>query len=177
MKKLRTNYIGFPVEVSLEPPTGCNAPDNSIPSSVMDLFCEEIEAGKYSGTFSDMPDDEMRFGSGQGYTRSGSWRVIELDFEKISRILAWERHCAQDEQLSPELFIRYYGQVLGQHYYEKWLHINRNLHDMLAYFDFNAPEGQILCDMIMEQMHKFEARKRGEIGLKSTNNTPEQMQA
>lgn len=162
MKTLKTIYCGFPVEVMLESLAGCNTSDYSIPNSIVDMFCEKIDEGERSGTFSDMPDDEMQFGRGPGHTRSGSWRVIELDYEKISRILAWEYNYAPDEQLSEELFIRYYGKCMGQHYYEKWLYYKCKLHDMMAYFNFNTTEGQLFCDMIMEQMNKFEKRKRGE---------------
>ncbi len=153
MKKLKTTYIGYPIEVILDPLPGCNVPDNTIPNSVMDLFCEQIEGGTFSGTFTDMPDDELKFELGSGF-----WRVIELSYEKISRILSWEHNFSQDECLSEELFVRYYGQYLGRQYYDKWLFYDRKLHDMLAYFSPFSSEGQLFCDMVMEQVHKFEKR-------------------
>lgn len=162
MKRLKTTYIGYPIEVILDPLPGCNVPDNTIPNSVMDLFCEQIEEGTLSGTFTDMPDDELKFKRGPGHNRSGSWRVIQLSYEKISRILSWEHNFSQDECLSEELFIRYYGQHLGRHYYNKWLFYDQKLHDMLAYFSPFSSEGQLFCDMVMEQVHKFEKRKCNE---------------
>ena len=96
MKRLKTTYIGYPIEVILDPLPGCNVPDNTIPNSVMGLFCEQIEKGNTLRTFTDMPDDELKFKRGSGHNRSGSWRVIQLSYERSAAYSRWEHNFSQD---------------------------------------------------------------------------------
>lgn len=156
------NFFGHKVEVTLNLPEGCDKRYSTVPFSIRDDFSDRIEFGVHSGTFENLPDDE-RSTTGEGFDLSGSWRIIDFDYEKISRVLAWDYNFAPDEALSEELFIRHFGGVMGRHYYEKWSRIyDHDLRRMLAYFGYDLHEGQRFCDMIAEQVRKYEQRQKQE---------------
>lgn len=159
IQRLTTNFFGHKVEVKLNLPEGCDTRYSSVPVSVSDDFSERIECGARSGTFKDLLDDELNT-TGEGLSLSGSWHIVEIDYEKISRVLAWDYNFAPDEALTEELFIRYFGGVMGRHYYEKWARIyDHDLRRMLAYFGNNLREGQRFCDMVAAQVRKYEQRQ------------------
>lgn len=158
-QKLMSNFIGNKVEVTIETPRDCDKTYTSVPFSILDDFAEKIECGSNQGNFTDLPDDELSTGD-QGYMLSGSWRIIVIDYEKICRILSWEYNFSQSEVLTEDIFVRYFGGVMGRHYYDKWMNLyQNNLHDMLVYFGNSRNEGQLFCDMLVEQMLKYEQRK------------------
>lgn len=158
-QKLTTNFLGCKIEVTIETPSGCDKTYTSVPFSISDDFTERIECGSNQGTFTELPDDELDT-EGIGYDLSGSWRIIVIDYEKICRVLSWEYNFSQTENLNEEIFVRYFGGVMGRHYYNKWKDVYRyNLHDMLVYFGDSRSEGQLFCDMLAEQMLKYEQRK------------------
>jgi hypothetical protein len=66
-----------------------------------------------------------------------------------------------EESLSEELFIRYYGRNFGAHFYSKWVHSCKfNLLEMITYFGWDRENGQKFCDMVMEQVVKYEKRDK-----------------
>lgn len=161
-QRLTINFFGHKVEVTLNLPEGCDNRYASVPFSISDDFSERIECGERNGLFENMPDDE-RNTTGEGFDLSGSWRIVEIDYEKISRVLAWDYNFAPDEALSEELFIRHFGGVMGCHYYEKWSRVyDHDLRRMLAYFGYDLHEGQRFCDMVAEQVRKYEQRQKQE---------------
>lgn len=158
-RKLTTQFFGYKVQVSLNLPDEYEKNYTSVPFSVSDNFSEQIECGVLEGSFENLPDDELS-SIGQGYILSGSWHVIVFDYEKICRVLSWEYNFSQTENLNEEIFVRYFGGVMGRHYYNKWKDVYRyNLHDMLVYFGGSCSEGQLFCDMLAEQIFKYEQRK------------------
>ena len=159
---LTTYFFGHKVEVTLHVPDERDKPYTSIPRSFTDDFVERIECGERSGMFENLPDDGLNT-DGVGFFLSGSWRIVEIDYEKISRVLAWDYNRMQEESLTEELFIRHFGGVIGRHYYEKWSRVyDHDLRRMLAYFGNNLREGQRFCDMIAEQVAKYEHRQKQE---------------
>ena len=57
------------------------------------------------------------------------------------------------------LFIEKYGKVMGEHYYNKFVHeFNGNILKMIGYFRGSEKEGQVFCDMITERIEKYEKR-------------------
>ncbi|BBL00433.1 hypothetical protein A3BBH6_06690 [Alistipes onderdonkii subsp. vulgaris] len=161
-QRLTTYFFGHKVEVTLKVPDERDKPYTSIPSSITNDFSEHIECGDRHGTFENLPDDELNK-RGLGFALSGSWRIVEIDYEKISRVLAWDYNFAPDEALTEELFIRYFSGVMGRHYYEKWsLVYAHDLRRMLAYFGNDLREGQRFCDMVAEQVAKYEQRQKQE---------------
>lgn len=159
-QRLTMNFFDHKVEVTLNLPDECNNRYASVPVSISDNFSEKIECGERYGTFENLPDDE-RNTIGVGFDLSGSWRIVAIDYEKISRVLAWDYNFASDEALTEELFILYFGGGMGRHYYEKWSRVyDHDLRKMLAYFLGNLTEGQHFCDMIAEQVQKYEQRQK-----------------
>lgn len=159
---LTTYFFGHKVEVTLHVPDERDKPYTSIPSSITDDFLKRIKCGEQNGTFESLPDDGLNTADG-GFTLSGSWRIVEIDYEKISRVLAWDYNRMQEESLTEELFIRHFGGVMGRHYYEKWSRVyDHDLRRMLAYFGNDLREGQRFCDMVAEQVAKYEQRQKQE---------------
>jgi hypothetical protein len=74
------------------------------------------------------------------------------------RIVLWEYNRNMDETLTEELFIRYFGQCDGSHFYSKWKYYDCNFMKMAGYFGSSTGNGQKFCDMVLEQMIKYEQR-------------------
>lgn len=79
---------------------------------------------------------------------------------KLLRVVIWDyNRCFKDESLDKDLFIEKYGKVMGEHYYNKFVHeFNGNILKMVGYFRGSEKEGQIFCDMITERIEKYEKR-------------------
>jgi len=75
------------------------------------------------------------------------------------RIVLWEYNRSMDETLTEELFCRYYGTCFGSHFYSKWRYYDCNFMKMVGYFGNSRENGQIFCDMVYEQMSKYEQRQ------------------
>lgn len=149
-QRLTTHFFGHKVEVMLNLPDECGKRYKSVPFSISDDFSERIECGSRSGEFENLPDDEQNTAD-EGFVLSGSWRIVEIDYEKIHRVLTWDYNFAPDEALTEELFIRHFGGVMGRHYYGKWAYVyDHDLRRMLVYFGNDLREGQRFCDMIAE---------------------------
>lgn len=160
-QKLYESCLGFRVEITIETATEENNAYEYIPASVLCTVAEKVECGERKGTFANLQDDDAN----KEHLLSGSWRVIEIDYGIICRVLNWKYNFAQSERLTEELFIRYFGGVMGRHYYAKWnAEYQHDLYKMLSYFGTSPADGQLFCDMIAEQMNNFE--KRTENGQK-----------
>lgn len=65
----------------------------------------------------------------------------------------------KDESLDKDLFMGKYGKVMGEHYYNKFVHeFDGNILKMIGYFRGSEKEGQVFCDMITERIEKYEKR-------------------
>ena len=84
-----------------------------------------------------------------------------LNFETLFRVVRWDyNRCFKDESLDKDLFIEKYGKVMGEHYYNKFVHeFNGNILKMVGYFRGSEKEGQAFCDMITERIEKYEQRE------------------
>lgn len=77
----------------------------------------------------------------------------------MARISTWNYNYSHDERLSKELFTHYFGNRMGGHYYDKWISTcEQQFMKMIAYFGVDSKEGQAFCDMVIEQMQKYEQR-------------------
>ena len=83
-----------------------------------------------------------------------------LNFETLFRIVRWDyNRCFKDESLDKDLFVEKYGRVMGEHYYNKFVHeFDGNILKMVGYFRGSEKDGQIFCDMITERIEKYEKR-------------------
>lgn len=72
-----------------------------------------------------------------------------LNFETLFRIVRWDyNRCFKDESLDKDLFVEKYGRVMGEHYYNKFVHeFDGNILKMVGYFRGSEKEGQVFCDM------------------------------
>lgn len=88
------------------------------------------------------------------------YSMERLDFETLFRIVRWDyNRCFKDESLDKDLFMGKYGKVMGEHYYNKFVHeFNGNILKMIGYFRGSEKEGQVFCDMITERIEKYEKR-------------------
>lgn len=92
------------------------------------------------------------------------WKKIinekRLNFETLFRIVRWDyNRCFKDESLDKDLFVEKYGRVMGEHYYNKFVHeFDGNILKMVGYFRGSEKEGQVFCDMITERIEKYEKR-------------------
>ncbi|KAA6302819.1 MAG: hypothetical protein EZS26_000989 [Candidatus Ordinivivax streblomastigis] len=82
-----------------------------------------------------------------------------LNHQLLWRIVLWEYNRYQEESLTEESFIQYYGGCFGSHFYSKWRYYDYNFMKMIGYFGGSTENGQKFCDMVMEQVIKYEQRK------------------
>lgn len=85
-----------------------------------------------------------------------------LNFETLFRIVRWDyNRCFKDESLDKDLFMGKYGKVMGEHYYNKFIHeFDGNILKMIGYFRGSEKEGQVFCDMITERIEKYKKARR-----------------
>jgi hypothetical protein len=83
-----------------------------------------------------------------------------LSHQLMWRIVLWDYNRYQDESLTEELFILYYGKCDGSHFYSKWKHYNFNFMKMVGYFGTSTGNGQKFCDMVMETVEQYEQRQQ-----------------
>lgn len=83
-----------------------------------------------------------------------------IDYISEFRVVRWDyNRCFKDESLDKNLFMEKYGKVMGEHYYNKFVHeFNGNILKMIGYFRGSEKEGQVFCDMITECIEKYEQR-------------------
>jgi hypothetical protein len=73
----------------------------------------------------------------------------------------WKYNCCIEESLTEEVFIEYFGGNDGRHFYSKWKYtLKFDFMGMIGYFRSNGNDGQIFCNMVMEQINKYEDRER-----------------
>lgn len=68
-----------------------------------------------------------------------------LNFETLFRVVRWDyNRCFKDESLDKDLFMEKYGKVMGEHYYNKFVHeFNGNILKMIGYFRGSEKDGQV----------------------------------
>lgn len=137
-----------------------------IPDDVYDYLNEDLKGNVTSGVF---PDEEKGGGKvrdlvyladqGKEIVASfeGSWRVVELPYNLMSRILMWWNNGCHAEELDCELFVSYFGREAGEAYYDRWIsHYKKNLLDMFGCFVSDHEAGQKFCNMVMAQVEQYE---------------------
>lgn len=129
-------------------------------ASEIEYFCTE-EAGNMTipigeGKYIEIVPREIVKIPVRGYRRLAG----RLNFETLFRIVRWDyNRCFKDESLDKDLFIEKYGKVMGEHYYNKFVHeFDGNILKMVGYFRGSEKEGQVFCDMITERIEKYEKR-------------------
>lgn len=92
------------------------------------------------------------------YLKKGEANGISFTYNRGGNVWDYNR-CFKDESLDKDLFIEKYGKVMGEHYYNKFVHeFNGNILKMIGYFRGSEKDGQVFCDMIIERIEKYEKR-------------------
>lgn len=87
------------------------------------------------------------------------WGGLDEDNNPITGGESKNNRCFKDESLDKDLFVEKYGRVMGEHYYNKFVHeFDGNILKMVGYFRGSEKEGQAFCDMITERIEKYEKR-------------------
>lgn len=130
----------------------------SLPDSVKEIIFDTLAEDSLCGSFTEeetgdtMDDEYCAF--------SGSWSIVELDYELLFRIGSWNYNRHQDESLTQELFEENFGKVQGAHYYSKWIdYYKQHLINMVGYLSSNPVEAQTFCNMVIQKIKQYEQRK------------------
>lgn len=83
----------------------------------------------------------------------------KIEFNIMTRISSWNCNYGTNERLTKELFITYFGNRIGGHYFDKWIApCEQKFMNMINYMGLNSKDGQTFCDMVNLQMLKYERR-------------------
>ena len=88
----------------------------------------------------------------------GGTYSIEPDYNLLRRITRWGYNFSSDEALTKEDFRKAYGQAFGDHFYEKWVSLDRGIEPMVGYFADNIENGQLFLRMVMNRVRQYEKR-------------------
>lgn len=142
-----------------------------IPDSVYDNIMEALKENVSEGKFTEeetgdnlyMPGEDSSDDNEVYTVCAGSWRIVELDFHLISRLVMWWNNSYSKKLFNYDLFIRYFGETAGTEYYVEWLDRKENLIDMFGCFVSEHEDGQIFCNMLMEQIEEYEKEEQQRI--------------
>lgn len=163
-------YCGHLIEVTLTSVIPVNI-IQQIPDSVYDTVMELLKENVTEGKFTEKDTGDNLYIPGEGgcdddevYTVcAGSWRIIELDFHLVSRLVMWWNNGYSKKLFNRDLFIRHFGEKAGAKYYVEWLDRKENLIDMFGCFVSEHEDGQIFCNMIMEQVRQYEQEEEKQL--------------
>lgn len=84
-----------------------------------------------------------------------------LNFETLFRVVRWDyNRCFKDESLDKDLFMEKYGKVMGEHYYNKFVHeFNGNILKMIGYFRGSDDEYECLGGVTFSQCIPYEGNE------------------
>ena len=86
---------------------------------------------------------------------------MELNYNQLLLIYLWQYNHYEYEGLTLKLFQDTFGNMYGNHYYDKWIHyFNRNLWDMIAYFRGEGENGQKFCNMVAIQVKLYQQNRQ-----------------
>ncbi|RGN59238.1 MULTISPECIES: hypothetical protein [unclassified Bacteroides] len=86
---------------------------------------------------------------------------MELNYNQLLLIYLWQYNHYEYEGLTLKLFQETFGNMYGNHYYDKWIHyFNRNLWDMIAYFRGEGENGQKFCNMVAIQVKLYQQNRQ-----------------
>lgn len=132
-----------------------------VPDSVKDEIINALCESRFSGKFKDedcMEYDDSVEGGRILYT--GSWHVVQLDYTLMLSLAMWSANRYVSESFSEKMFVEYFGESYGKHYYSKWIgELNCDYAKAFGYFRTRRDHGQIFCDMMMKQVTKYLKRE------------------
>lgn len=140
-----------------------------VPNNVWDAINNSLSEMNLSGTFDvgeyidSQSNDQIHY--------NGSWRVIQsAEYDFLARMVLWFNNYGDSEGLYRELFDKYFGTRMGEHFYSKWHSTySRDILKMIGYFGLNSSDGKIFMEMIKEQMAKYEERSNNRKSEEATH--------
>ena len=119
------------------------------------LAGQGMEQGEYLSSFI-VPEDDGAF------TRiiiAGTFMLVP-DYRLLRRIVRWKYNYNSDEAVSLDDFREAYGPAFGEHFYAKWLMLDRDIIQMIAYFADDIDKGQEFIAMVMKRVYQYEKRTK-----------------
>lgn len=170
LKEIRQNLTGYIYGHLIQVTLTSVIPENKlsqIPDSVYDWIVDHLELNCIEGTFTEeqtgdtiyIPSEDNKYRTEVYTVVAGSWRIIQLDYTIICRLIMWWNNHYKQEDLALEYFITYFGAEMGTHYYTQWVACKHNLIDMLGMFTHKQEDGQIFCNMLMEYIQQFKVNE------------------
>ncbi|WP_195594667.1 hypothetical protein [Bacteroides fragilis] len=141
-----------------------------IPDSVYDWIVDHLELNCVEGEFTEeqtgdniyFPSEENKHGTDVYTVVAGSWRIIQLEYNTIYPLIMWWNNHYTSEDLNLEHFITFFGKEMGTLYYAKWIGCKHNLIDAFGIFTGKQEDGQIFCNMLMQQVEQYQKKQHGE---------------
>ncbi len=82
-----------------------------------------------------------------------------IEHNIMARIALYFASYNQDEALTQELFQTTFGNVMGDHYWTKWVSTyKRDFMKMIVYFGMGSHDGAKFCEMVEVKMAQYESR-------------------
>lgn len=152
-------YYGHTLEVTINETNPPELKVEFVPDSVHEHVFRLLETDDKAGDFTH--DETKEIFIKQEVSYSGSWRIIELDYNILIRLVMWNANRYPEESITKQLFIEYFGDNYGTHFYGKWTgECNHDILKMIGYFRSNHNHGQIFCNMLFNLITKYEKRDR-----------------
>ena len=120
-----------------------------------DDIAENIELGEEFGTFSETAVIVLADRSVKEVEVHGEWKKVP-DFDLWRRVFRWSYNRNSEQSISEEMFCEAYGNVMGRHYFSKWLGFDCNIEKMVGYLDGDQNRGQKFMAMVMEKVLQYE---------------------
>lgn len=138
-------YIGHQLEVSFyQTPNDKNL--KFIPDDVKEIILDQL-SDKEQGEFGN---------SNTGF--EGTWRIIKLSHSLLHRVSMLMYNFYQHSlELKETDFIKWFGEFDGTNLFERWVNYYKcDFLRMVTHFGPSGYKGQIFCDMVMDQLIKYE---------------------
>ena len=161
---LKANYYRNNVVIHIDSVINQTETIKEVPEVIKDEIINALCEDYSEGTFTHENCEELISRKSDLYTSyQGSWFVVELDYSLMLKIAMWSVNRNENEIFTKEAFIQAFGQSYGIHYWEKWNgELNYDYAKAYGYFRTRRDHGQIFCDMLMEQVKKYEKRENNE---------------
>lgn len=93
---------------------------------------------------------------------AGKWRTIKLGHNILHRLAMWIFQVyPEDMKLTEADFIKWFGEFDGKNLFKRWTNYYKcDFMRMITHFGPSGEKGQIFCDMVMEQINKYETKNK-----------------
>ncbi len=148
LQVLIESFLQHPIEVSFTALRD-QEPIQFIPDSVKEEILNQL---------SDSGEGEFTAEQTGGF--GGTWRTIQLGHNMLHRLAMWIFQVyPEDMKLKEADFIKWFGEFYGKNLFERWINYYKcDFMQMITHFGPDSDKGQTFCDMVMEQLNKYEEK-------------------